>query len=529
MRSVAGTTPVIRKSLLSVLVVLLTATAFVIRVQRLAGADGDLSVDEARLALTSQGVLATGLPKVPSGRIYLRGVISTYLMAPSLWLFGPHDFAARLPSAVVGALLIPLVFAFGRAVAGTAGGLCAAVFVAVQPDLIKWSDNAWMSSLFVLVFVGTAYLLYWGYGDDRSSMQLAGGVGFVLALLVHELAVLLPMAVLATLAIREVRGEGGWFTGPRSGVALLTLGFGMVLFVALGLFLRMGTIAGPTSEFRAYLISPLTLDRVHFYYERLLSDHPLLLATAAGGILVWLRSPKMGILFLYMTLAVPIVILGFFIAYVPQERYGIILLPLLAIIAAWAIAEGMRLVTDRLTINPAAARALPPIVLVLVFGLSVQGDLRAAVYPDDPPVQTWLTVFRTLNPASDDLVLTDVPTIVAFYLGRADYWARVENYKRYGYIEGDVVRELYTGAVRVSSERDFQEVVEANPGRKLWYVGHLRRFRHSAYVPPSLRDRLLRTAQVSRRVLGDMAGDERIRDDWVILRIDLGAQDLKRR
>lgn len=493
-------------------VVLFTAAAFLIRFQGLRGPDGDLGTDESRLAMAAQGVLATGLPKLPSGRIYTRGLINAYLMAPSLWLFGPHDFAARLPSAVVGALLIPLMYAFGRAVAGTAGGLCAAAFAAVQPHLIAWSGKAWMPSLFVLVFVGAAYFLYLGYGLDRSTGQLAGAAGFVIALFVHELAVLLPMAVLTTLAFRTWRRDLRWFAGRRSVVAFWVFGLGLVLFVALGLLLRMGTIAGPAAEFQAYIVPSLTLASLRFYYRNLVSDYPLLLAAAALGILLVRRSPERGVLFLYMTMGVGVVTLGFLLNKY-MERYGIMLLPLLAIIAAWSLAEGARLVGGRWNISPAAAAAAPAIVLVLVFGLSLGQDLRAAMRPKEPPAQTWLSAFRALDPSPEDLVLSDVPTIVAFYRGRVDYWARIGNYERYSYAVGADVRELYTGAVMVSNEQDFQRVVEANPGRTLWYLGDLQRFFFSdGFVRPGLRARLVRTATVSKIT----------RDGWVILRIDLG-------
>jgi len=516
MGNVAQRASLIRASVPLVVVFLFTAAAFFVRVQGLGGADGDLGTDESRLALAAQGVLATGLPRVPSGRIYTRAMINAYLMAPSLWWFGPHDFAARLPSVVVGTLLIPVVFLFGRAVAGTAAGLCAAAFATVQPDLVKWSDIAWMYSLFVLVFVGATYLLYLGYGHDRSTMQLAGAAGFVVALLVHELAVLLPMAVLATLAVRAARRDVGWFAGRRSVVALLVIGVGLLLFVALGLLLRVGTIAGPTAEFRNYIVPSLTLTTVRFYYLNLVKDYPLLLAAVALGVLLLRRSPDTGVLFLYVTLAVGIGTLGFLI-YKSEDRYGVMMLPLIAIIAALGLIQGARGVVGLLNPGPTALATVPAVVLVVVFGLSLQGDLRAAVPPHDPPAQRWLAAFQAFAPVPDDLVLSDGATILAFYRGRVDYWARIRNYERYTFRAGNEIRELYTGAVMVGNEDDFQRVVDANPGRTLWYVGNLRKFLdpYNA-VEPALRDRLLRTAQLAKRTA----------DGWVILRIDLGASEV---
>ena len=127
-------------------------------------------------------------------------------------------------------------------------------------------------------------------------------------------------------------------------------------------------------------------------------------------------------------MGVAIVTLSFFV-YKEEERYGIMVLPFLAIIAAWALAEGARFVIDWLNINPTAARALAPIVLVLVFGLSLQGDLREAVRRSHPPAYTWLSAFKALASAPDDLVFTTEPRVAVFYLGRADYWARIQNYE----------------------------------------------------------------------------------------------------
>src|SRR3954451_3616441 len=100
-------------------VLLLSVLALAVRVNGLDWRDGDLSTDEARLVLAAKGVLATGLPILPSDRLYTRGLVTIYATAPSIALFGVHDWSARLPGIVAGALLVPAVFVLARAVAGT--------------------------------------------------------------------------------------------------------------------------------------------------------------------------------------------------------------------------------------------------------------------------------------------------------------------------------------------------------------------------------------------------------------------------
>ena len=62
---------------MAIAVLALTIVAFSIRVGGLWGWDGTLTVDEARLALAARGVLATGLPQMPSGWMYTRGLLAS--------------------------------------------------------------------------------------------------------------------------------------------------------------------------------------------------------------------------------------------------------------------------------------------------------------------------------------------------------------------------------------------------------------------------------------------------------------------
>jgi hypothetical protein len=367
-----------------------------------------------------------------------------------------------------------------------------------------------MTMLFIVVFTASAYLLYLGYERDRPPMQLAGAAATVLAVLTHELGALLAIAVFLTLALRAARDDFAWFGGRSSVIALALLGLSLILFAGLGLFLRSGTVVGSTGEFKHYFGPSLSLDRFWVDYDRWRSGYLPLVAAAIVGIPLLFRSRKSGGLFLYVTTAVASLTIWVVIGKT-SERYGLVLLPLLALVAAWTVAEVARLVSDWRRMGARAAEALRAALLVAVFATPLSKDLIAATRRPAPPRETWLTEFRSLRAAPADLVFSDNPEIPAWYLGRADYWKRKGNYERYSYPSGNQIRHFYTGAVRVGGEEDFLALAKANEGKTLWYIGEER----GLLELPLVRSRLYRSADLVR---GTPEG-------LVILRVHLSAAD----
>lgn len=456
---------------MGLLILMITVAAFILRLNGIQRAEGTLREDEARLVLAADGVRETGVPAMPSGKLYFRGVVSAYLTAASRAILGPTDFAARLPNVLFGALLVPILFMFGRAVAGPAAGLALAIFGAIQPELIEWSGNAWMTSLFIVMFVAAAWPLYEGYELDRPRMQLAGAVIAVVAMLSHELGALLAGAVAMTIAVRWWSGDTRWYAGRTSLAALAILAAGIVLFVVLGLQLRAATLSGSAGEFRFYFGPSLSSDRFLVDLARWRDQYPLLLAAAAVGTVLWIASRFRRGVFLFSTFWVVAFVVWVVIAK-KSERYGLVLLPLLGLVAAWTIAE---LANRRWSGPGTSQRSASPLLagaLIVAFGWSFYLDARllqiARPVSSGP---TWLERFRTLGASPNDLIMSDDPEIPAAYLGPVHYWERGDNFERYSYEDGGRIRHLYTGAVRVGTEADFRQLLTSLGDRTLWYIG----------------------------------------------------------
>src|SRR4051812_11027192 len=210
---------------IGVLVAVLTATALWIRLYGLQGWDGTLTVDESRLAMAARGVIETGLPTLPPGWIYTRGLLATYLTVPSLVLVGSSDFAVRLPAVLAGTALIPVAYALGREVAGRLGGLFLAALLVGHPSFVVWSRQAWFYALYVLLFAAALLFILRAHRTGAARDQLLAGACVGLSGFAHEVGIFLlaPLAVQAALAARRRRGRPRSWLAPVASLAIVVI------------------------------------------------------------------------------------------------------------------------------------------------------------------------------------------------------------------------------------------------------------------------------------------------------------------
>jgi 4-amino-4-deoxy-L-arabinose transferase-like glycosyltransferase len=92
--------------------------------------------DEDIMGLAARGIVASGIPVLPSGMEYWRAPLHTYLLAGSTVFFGDTEWALRLPSAVVGSTCGLLAFFVGRRFLGPLPNLAFAATVILHPAMI---------------------------------------------------------------------------------------------------------------------------------------------------------------------------------------------------------------------------------------------------------------------------------------------------------------------------------------------------------------------------------------------------------
>ncbi len=110
--------------------------------------------DEAALGYNAYSLLKSGrdeygkvLPIVFKSFGDYKPGLYVYFTVPSIATFGLNEFATRLPSAVVGVLLIAVVFFWARELVGVPAALLTSLSLAINPWAIHFSRGAWEANL----------------------------------------------------------------------------------------------------------------------------------------------------------------------------------------------------------------------------------------------------------------------------------------------------------------------------------------------------------------------------------------------
>lgn len=180
----------------------------------LAGASGYdlLTDDEMRYAEAGRRMVESGdwvVPEYNGSPRYQKPILFYWLQAISQAMFGPTAWAARLPTAVAGTLLVLLIASLSRELWGYLAGVCSGVVLAVTAGVVLLSRMA-MTDIVLLLFLqaglGAFYLAQLRSPSERKPWYLAMWTALSLGFLTKgPIAYVLPTAFL--LPWLAVRGE----------------------------------------------------------------------------------------------------------------------------------------------------------------------------------------------------------------------------------------------------------------------------------------------------------------------------------
>lgn len=408
----------------------------------------DFGADELYQVYAAQSLQEGNGPRLPSGRIYTRGIDVTHLVRLSVEQFGPSRWAVRLPSAFFGVLSLVAFAAVIWSMAGPWAAVWATALLAVYPEAVEQSR--------ALRFY--AYQLFWGIlalytgwrtlreaglstGPTRAQMLMHWGWAAMtlvfLSMAVRVQVVTLSVAagwgvcvLLAAAADLFARGTTALRTSmplqlTTAGVLALLLLLVTVPHELLGLVKRSQSV--PAWAVAAGTGSPLT------YYYSLSETYPILvglLPLILLACIIW--RPRLG---LYFTIwfSVPLFLHSLIFPW-KASRYVLLAMPALfgaaGVAAAWGAGSLRRWLAEaggRLSVSTLMRDRLASAFVgfaSVVFWATMPAVSRVRSEIDSPSSQPW-SVAASIVQSRPDLAGVPVghmrPLHALMYFDRLDF------------------------------------------------------------------------------------------------------------
>ena len=162
--------------------------------------DGDNSFH----ALAAKSISETGMPLMPSGKLYLRALPLLYFEAISVKIFGFTSWSLRLPNVLIGIMNIILVYSLAKSICNDkAIPLLTALFFSISPWAVTVSRMPRMYETLLMFVLLSWILFYKWYYLERSALIIPLILVSVITISLHKVAILPLICFITPLALER--------------------------------------------------------------------------------------------------------------------------------------------------------------------------------------------------------------------------------------------------------------------------------------------------------------------------------------
>lgn len=429
---------------------------------------------------------------------YRRGWLTTTLPISAMFaLLGPTEFAARVPSAVFGTIVIVVVYLLGSQFHRQVG-LLAAMLAALDPFMIVWAREARMYVHLQLIYVLAIYLLYrWrSHGFRFRSRYPVGLVGVGLlglgthkaflsfggVFLVFMAVVLIRQAVLAIVdaSSRQTSAD----VALRA--AVLFVG-GLAIAGGYAFYTDIPSVLTASTPAQWPARGPL------YYAELFVETYPILWILGVAGLVYLLFADEQDQLVAFAF------IIPFLVASATAQkspRYVYFLLPLFFCLAVVPAVRFGRLLLGGLARRVRSGKQSKyrhtAVSMLLIFALVVTPPAATLAVPNhvnDPPFHPprsdydEASAFVAEHDDGTAVIMSTRPELSMWYLGETDYFFRQNGLKQVE-PDGDRLVHTRTGTVMITNQSDLEAVMA--DGRPIWLMAG-KKFRQG-FTSPAMRN-----------------------------------------
>jgi len=461
----------------------------------------DPHVDEFTTLWAAEQVQELGIPRLPSGVLYTRGLLHSYIEAGALTLANarsaveqagtmtPLYIAGRLPNLAIGLATILLVYWVGRRAWGRSAGLLAALGLALLPEAIVWSGRARFYGLLQLLTLLLLWTTWEWLQSDRSApaqtlpryhrwgYALGWALLFTLTLFTQEQALLLlPGMLLAMLLWRGVR----WMFAPPQVTAFVLVALAAGARYAVEIWGQPGyfetiqstrpyvgwifDLQGAWTTYATLFVAPW---RLPWTIAVLYVLTAACIAWARLRALASLSATAQSVLFYAINLLVPVAAIFLLVGTSWREtRYLFFVQPLWLLLGAAGVITLTGHLPQSLKNRNAWQVAATAGVAALLAAAMAGPAISAARQQEVGYSRVLEKVAAQRQPG--DAVLSPQPPACALVLGPCDGYAVQRGYEEYVIKRNGILIDRWSGAPLIDSVAALRATVLAAP--RTWFV-----------------------------------------------------------
>jgi len=162
-----------------------------------------ITMDEFYYAQPVSFILEKGVPELPGGGYYTRGILLQYLTALPVMVFENWELAIRLLPLLFGSLTIPLFYILCKLFIPTMPSFFASIIILLSSWHIEFSRFARFYAPFQFLFLLFLFLFYKGYWNNQRKYQTLSWLIAFISIFIYEGAIFLPLIMLLGLLIND--------------------------------------------------------------------------------------------------------------------------------------------------------------------------------------------------------------------------------------------------------------------------------------------------------------------------------------
>ncbi|HLZ56610.1 MAG TPA: glycosyltransferase family 39 protein [Ktedonosporobacter sp.] len=474
--------------------------------------------DELTSYYAAKGILAHGLPLLPSGFWYTKAELYSYLLAGLMAIFGDQQGIMRLPAVLEYLVSIPLLYYVGCYFFDRYISLLATAMMAFSPSTLVWGRQMRMYEQAQLLTILTFFLFYKALREpQRPRLVYLAVASLCLAYLSHEeIFITFPAFLVCLLLANYMESQlvRAKFTGIKRHLPPLLFQkhwwYGAIIAaVVIGLQLASGHFSHPpilgTDQSQQPMIQVSTENLVYYFKLMFIpftmsGAQPWITLNSLLAVVgcIWgIRAGDARATYLGLLLFISVLTLGLLFT-LTADRYIYPLLPIMYLVGSFALLNGLRALwrvmssplesqkegsgrSSTIPYGPlrlimamtqllicATVLVLPmlPISGYNLFVSRTAGFLYHRHYADyDAAGQYMQTHWKP-----GDIVISVSPAIsIKYYVGHLDYFFSIDR-SLYLFERNGTITDTPTGTTPMLSQSDFQAVLASHLHNRVWIL-----------------------------------------------------------